>query len=284
MQKYAKRLQTRKPDGTNKKHSGAFKNINGILKLINTFKGGLTMKYYKITNKDEIHRGLQYKTGLNVDIQTFNPTGDCQDGGIYFAREDILSFLSYGLWIREVMLPKDARIYKNPGTPEKWKADKVILGQRRKITAEVVKELIAEGAKATEDALYRAAERGHLEIVKVLLSAGAKPTEDAIYWAADRGYLEVVKILLKAGAKATDYALNGAARNGYLELVKVLLSAGAKPMDVALNYAAGNGHLEVVNVLLSAGAKPTDVALDRAAIYGYLEIVKVLEAARKEKK
>jgi hypothetical protein len=92
------------------------------------------MKYYKITNTDECHKGLQYKTGLNIDPKPWNPRGDCESGGIYFAKGDILSFLNYGPYIREVTIPADAQVYKNPGTPEKWKANKVILGQRRKIT------------------------------------------------------------------------------------------------------------------------------------------------------
>jgi len=215
------------------------------------------MKYYKITNETENHKGLYYKTGLNIDPVPFNPSGDCEDGGIYFAREDILSFLEYGPYIREVILPADAQVYKNPGTPEKWKADRVILGERRKITVEVVKELIAEGAKATDEALN---------------------------WAAGNGHLEVVKVLIKAGAKATDYALIYAARNGHLKVVKVLLSAGAKASEGALNWPAYYGHLKVVKVLLSAGAKATDGALNGAAFCGHLEIVKVLKAARKENK
>jgi len=64
------------------------------------------MNYYKILSKDECHHDLQYKTGLNVDPKPFNPCGNCEPGGIYFSREDILAFLGYGPWIRKVTLPK----------------------------------------------------------------------------------------------------------------------------------------------------------------------------------
>ena len=104
------------------------------------------MNFYKITNEKENHNGLQYHDGLNVDILPFNPHGDCAKGGIYFAREDILAFLNFGPWIRQVTLPNDAEIYKNPGNPKKWKADKVILGKREKITVNIIKKLIKEGA------------------------------------------------------------------------------------------------------------------------------------------
>ncbi|MDD4083267.1 MAG: hypothetical protein PHD05_07805, partial [Sphaerochaetaceae bacterium] len=93
------------------------------------------MDYYKILHKDEIHRDLHYTTGLNIDNIEFKPFGNCLSGGIYFSREDILAFLDYGPWIRKVTLPEDARVYENPSYPKKWKADKVILGKKEKITA-----------------------------------------------------------------------------------------------------------------------------------------------------
>jgi len=76
------------------------------------FKTSLSMNYYKILSKDEYHYDLQYKTGLNVDPKPFNPSGNCEPGGIYFSREDILAFLDYGPWIRKVTLPKDALVYE----------------------------------------------------------------------------------------------------------------------------------------------------------------------------
>ena len=33
------------------------------------------MKFYKVTNEEEVHNGLQYHDGLNVDPIPFNPTG-----------------------------------------------------------------------------------------------------------------------------------------------------------------------------------------------------------------
>ena len=63
------------------------------------------MKYYKLTNKEESHYRMQYRDGHNEDVLPFNPNGDCEAGGIYFAREDILAFLDRKQWIREVTLP-----------------------------------------------------------------------------------------------------------------------------------------------------------------------------------
>ena len=134
------------------------------------------MKYYKLLSKDETHRGNKFKTGLNVDDQAFDPHGDCESGGIYFAREDILGFLyMHDYWIREVTLPEDARVYKNPGKPVKWKADKVILSKRKRVTVTVIKNLLKAGADVhadSDDALHWASYNGHTEIVKMLKDHG----------------------------------------------------------------------------------------------------------------
>ena len=62
-----------------------------------------TKTYYKITNKKENHRGLQYKTGLVEDILPFNsdPEKRCVKGRIYVTDlEHLPLFFSYGCWIR----------------------------------------------------------------------------------------------------------------------------------------------------------------------------------------
>jgi len=107
------------------------------------------VNFYKILNEEETHNGLKYHDGLNEDPLEFNPSGDCESGGIYFAREDILAFLHYGPWIRKVTIPEGESIYENPGSPKKWKAKRVVLGPRRRINLQVIKKLIKEGARIT---------------------------------------------------------------------------------------------------------------------------------------
>ncbi len=192
-------------------------------------------KFYKITNENETHHGLKYKTGLNKDPLPFNPHGDCEAGGIYYSdAKNIFHFLSYGPWIREVILPKDARVYKNPGIPLKWKADKVKLGPRKKwCSVEVLKQLVKEGADIhawNDDALRWAAENGHLSVVKFLVKSGADIhayNDDVLRLAAQNGHLSVVKFLVKNGADIhawNDDALKWAADNGHLDVVKYLES------------------------------------------------------------
>ena len=190
------------------------------------------MNFYKITNEEEKHNGLQYKTGLNVDVLPWNPSGDCAPGGIYFSREDILAFLGYGPWIRRVTIPEGTEIYENPGEPKKWKAHKVILGERRKIDANVIKGLLEEGANIhtqNDYALRWASQNGHFEVVRILLKHGANVharTDCALRWASQEGYLEVVKLLIGHGADVhavDNWAFKWARENGHTEVVELLL-------------------------------------------------------------
>jgi hypothetical protein len=220
-----------------------------------------SMNYYKILKENETHRGFKYHDGLNIDPKPFNPNGSCKKGGIYFARKDILAFLYVGSWIRKVTLPEDAQIYKDPELPEKWKADKVILGPREKITLEVIKRLVKKGANIHADnnyALQWAAESGHLDVVKFFVEKGADiyaENDLALIRAAEGGHLDVVKFLVEKGADIhadNNYALQWAAKNGHLEVVTFLVNNGANihaDNDLALRWAAESGHLEVVEFL-----------------------------------
>ncbi len=224
------------------------------------------MRYYKILNESECHNGLQYRDGLNVDPVPFQEEGSCVPGGIYFASKDILAFLDMGPWIREVTLPSDAKWVKDPSEPEKFRANRVVLGPRRKITAPVVEELLDEGADVharCDEALLLASAHGHLKVVKLLLKHGADVhahDDRALRLASKKGHLEVVKLLLQHGADVhagNDVALRLAMANGHLEVVKLLLKHGADvhaDNDVALRWASANGHLEVVKLLLEYGA------------------------------
>jgi len=225
------------------------------------------MKYYKILNEYEKHNGLQYKTGLIVDPVSFNPSGDCLPGGIYFSREDILAFLDYGPWLREVILPDDAKVYQNPGVPIKWKADRVILGERVQIDLQVIKDLVEEGADIHVDSDYAlrwAGYKGNLDIVKFLVESGADVharLDEALILASKYGRLDIVKFLVESGA-AVHARLNDALRwagyKGNLDIVKFLVESGADVHarnDEALGWARENGHSEVVKFLIAAGVQ-----------------------------
>jgi hypothetical protein len=132
------------------------------------------MKYYKIINPKG-HNGLIYQEGINEDPLPFNPSGTCEPGGIYFAREDILAFLDYGTELYEVKPLSE--IYENPGTPKKFKAKRVDLKYIGRITdIKILDMLLKEGANihaGNESALKFAHEMGYSKMFKYLIKNGA---------------------------------------------------------------------------------------------------------------
>lgn len=69
--------------------------------------------YYKITNKEENHHGLQYKTGIVKDLLPFNnnPKSSCAKGGMYFTTGELLPrFFRYGSNIRPVRVLKESQV------------------------------------------------------------------------------------------------------------------------------------------------------------------------------
>jgi len=245
------------------------------------------MNYYKILNEEESHHNLQYKTGLNIDPYPFNPSGDCQPGGIYFASNDILAFLEYGPWIRKVTLLEDTQVYENPGRPKKWKANKVLLGERRRINIEVIQELLNEGADPKIKTLQWAARNGYLEIVKLLIPISNSKLDNsyALQWAAMKGHLEIVKLLIDSGADPNmnnSHALRWAVGNGHLDIIKLLIENGADPKahsGHALQLAAKDGYLEIVKLLIDNKVDPkasNNYALQLAIENEHIEVVKLL--------
>ncbi len=136
---------------------------------------------------------------------------------------------------------------------------------------ELVKVLLARGAKPSYSALARGSD--HIAIVKVLLEAGAKPKskDSVILWGAKD--LEIATMLLDAGFPinvhldddryhdAGETPLHRAVQNGDLDMVRLFIARGAKVNaankegETALFWAVGSGTTDMVNLLLARGAK-----------------------------
>ena len=217
------------------------------------------MKYYKIVNPKG-HNGLIYHEGINVDPLPFNPSGDCEPGGIYFAKEDILTFINYGTELYEV--EPIGEVYENPGEPKKYKAHKVNLKYMGKLV-DNIEMLINDGADVHakgDYALRFAAKNGYHNIVKLLIKHGADihaENDYALRWAAENGHYGTVKLLLKHGADIhanKDTALRWATENGRYKVVKLLLNNGANihaNNDDALRWAKYNGDEKMIKLLES---------------------------------
>jgi hypothetical protein len=104
--------------------------------------------FVKLTNETENHNGFQFKTGLNIDTQEFDPTGECKKGGIYFCQYNkIPMWIQYNQIVcinyRIVTIPDDAWVYMEK---DKFKANKMILSEEKDIRCdeEIRKILVAE--------------------------------------------------------------------------------------------------------------------------------------------
>jgi hypothetical protein len=224
------------------------------------------MKYFKIFNEEDNHKGFQYNDGLNIDSIPFNddPNKSCVEGGFYFSDGDnICEFLNYGNYIKEVSLPDDAKIVKDPDG-NKWRADKLFLHERKDLTKlETWEWIISQGINIHADneyALRRFADNGHIDVVKFLVENGANihaDDDEALRLSASIGHIDVVKFLVENGADIhaiDDWALQLSAENGHIDVVKFLLENGADihaRNDYALSLSAENGHTEVAEYLKS---------------------------------
>jgi ankyrin repeat protein len=248
--------------------------------------------YLKITNAEENHNGLQYQDGLVIDPVPFAKEGSCCPGGIYFTTPKyICNFMNMGRYVREVTIPEDAEMVKDPDG-DKWRASKVVLSPRKELSkSETWKWLIEIGVDIDNFGgfvLSRACLNGHLEVVKFLAEYGIDihaASNLPLRWACYYNQLEVMKYLLENGADIhaeEDKCLRQSSMNGRLEIVKFLIEAGADihaQNDDAFRVACYYNQLEVVKYLVENGANIHNhygTALLDARNYEYVELEKYL--------
>jgi len=129
-------------------------------------------------------------------------------------------------------------------------------------------------------ALFKAAERGHVEIVKLLLARGADATvKDTFYgstamgWALNGDHLDIVDVLLQKDPSGAGDVLMSGVREGKPALVKLALATGnlkADALTPALVIATDDkDKAEIVELLKKAGAVPPP-AVDAATLQSYV--------------
>jgi len=149
----------------------------------------------------------------------------------------------------------------------------------RKGDAPTVTALLDKGADVNAKfrygmtALFKAAERGHIEVVKILLARGVDVTvKDTFYgatamtWALDNNHLDVVQALLEKQPSTVDDVLFSGVTDGKPELIKLALAKGGlkkETLTVALYLAAQNKEAtEAAELLKKGGAVPPPVIND----------------------
>jgi ankyrin repeat protein len=108
-------------------------------------------------------------------------------------------------------------------------------------------------------ALFGAAENGYEALLSELLSKNSpeqsqEAKDDAIRRAAERGHMSCVRLLIDKGADA-NVAIVGAASSAYWSVLSALLTKDGDS-SLALYHASKYGHGELVTLLLDAGADP----------------------------
>jgi len=157
----------------------------------------------------------------------------------------------------------------------------------RKGDAPTVTALLDKGADVNAKfrygmtALFKAAERGHIEVVKILLARGVDVTvKDTFYgatamtWALQNNHFEAVRAIVEKDRESVDEVLLTGARSNEIALVRIGVDVGgAKPETLTMALAAATTaekvNDEVVGLLKKAGAVPP-LAVEVATLQTYV--------------
>lgn len=267
--------------------------------------------FYKITNWYENHNGFQYQDGLNVLTEPFNdnPNDSCCKGGLYFTDiYNILDFVRYGCYIREVFLPygdPDFKMVKDPDpSNDKWRANKIILGKKYDLWEIDSLELLKnEGvniyAKKYEQLLNSIYDECDYVVIKFLIDNDVRRVtyKNFLYRACVENDYEIVKYFIEKNINIKKYKddknpLYNAVIYNHYKIVKLLVENNAE-INIyneinPLYNAAKYGHYKILKLLVKKGAninpykaninphKLNINPLYNAMIYGHYEIVKYL--------
>jgi len=214
-------------------------------------------QYIKVLTNDLLHRGYQWKVGLN-EIDVFNSSNECTSNALYICEiKDFFKWMTLydnNKWVAYVTIPEDAQIVI---MENKIKTNKVILHEPLMSLVEFI-DIAVKNDIQYHTAFCWACENNYLDVVECLIKNGANihaQNDEALRYASENGHLAVVKLLIYNGCDIhanDEYALIGASVNGHLEIVEYLISNGADihaQNDWALRWASEYGHKDVVKYL-----------------------------------
>lgn len=220
--------------------------------------------FYKITNEIEKHNGYQYKNGLNILKEKFNPERN-SGGGFHFTDIDNLHhFLDFGCNIRKVYIPTwipNIRVVNVSGYGiKKWKTNFIIFDKKYSLkTIDPYQKYNLCGEKY----LMWNIMNGNENVLDYLLRT--KPElysniPDVFRFSMYGQYPNITKILIDHGFDFhadDEYVLRHAAMYGYFDLVKYVVDRGANihaMRDFAFRMSTKNGHRHIAQYLIDNGA------------------------------
>jgi len=224
--------------------------------------------YYKITNELECHHGMRCQTGMNIYPFPFKCEPD-KRGGIYFAREHILEFAARGRWLRVVAVPPGAQVVEDHHhhPSRQWRADKLILGPRKRLTKALLAKLIAEGATLRERAVLNAIRVSDFRMVRWLVELGApisdlSPDAAIMAQAVTLGCdFRLVRWLVKRGAPISEWCVVDAIKADEPGLARWLVKHGGPASPRVLLEAIKARQAKLTRWLMERGVHLNDDVL-----------------------
>ena len=155
------------------------------------------LKLYKALHSNMTHYKFRYQIGLNCLRDHFNPYGECEPGGLYFAdQHHIFRWLNTGSHLATVTIPDDAQVCFQK---DKYKADKMIISPPEHIDGLLMKKLVQDGADINVDnglCLYENVVNGEVFRVRHLLEAGARQLKCVYPHEGEGGMYPLSRVLL----------------------------------------------------------------------------------------
>jgi hypothetical protein len=123
-------------------------------------------------------------------------------------------------------------------------------------------------------ALGAACRVGHRDIIRLLVARGARAWNIALHGACRGGQVDIADWAICCGARDWDLALAGACRAGHAKLVHAMIEYGATALNWGLARACRGGHLQLARDIIARGATNYRWALNAAQ--GKQHIVRML--------
>ena len=247
--------------------------------------------FYKITNENENHNGFQYVDGLNILDKPFQESGSCVPGGLYYTDEDNLyNFYQYGVWIRVVSIPDDAKVVEDPIKVggRKWRTDKIILhdkyplydlGTIKKFNLKITKEYIKEVSKL-----------GKVDILEWWINSYSFENNlllqiKSMMYASGYGKINVLDFWKNSGyhLQYSDSMIDYASMYNQIEVLDWWKNSGLPIVysEDAIDNASSQGHINVLDwwknsslkLELEFKLKYSKYALHRASSQGHINVL-----------
>lgn len=126
------------------------------------------------------------------------------------------------------------------------------------------------------NAVYYAAENGHLDIVKYLHEIGCPWNNHTYYCAVTGGNLEIIKYLHENDCPWSESTCSNAVYHGHMEILKYLHDNGCPWDKNSCSFAAMKGHLNILQYLHENGCPWNEDIVEYAICNGHLDIIQYL--------